>query len=154
MTMQLALVLASITFTIDAREQVRRVEERMRQFPPAEVAANFFAMSAEHYSWVQKTGAVIPTHRREAYTAHLADAERLYDAWSYLDAATRLLEEARCLAVGRRMPIHSFLVETVESKLACARKCVNRLETLLGEEAFCAGRMPPPVPYWRFQRID
>jgi hypothetical protein len=31
---------------------------------------------------------------------------------------------------------------------------IRLLEELLGEEDFALGRMPPPVPVWRFQWVD
>jgi hypothetical protein len=156
-TLHLVLVLAAFTSKVEAQEQIRKVEERLRQFPPPKVVGDFAHMSNEHICWLRHVGAAMPSHRREAYAAWLADAECLDDAWSYLDNAYRLLGQAKDLADGRRVkPIlfGSFPEETVEGKLACAQKCITRLKTLLGEEAFIAGRMPPPVPYWRFQWID
>jgi hypothetical protein len=148
-TLHLVLVLAAFTSKVEAQEQIREVEERLRQFPPPKVVGDFADMSNEHICWLRHVGAAMPSHRREAYAAWLADAECLNDAWSCLDDAYRLLGQAKNMADGRRFP-----EETVEGKLAFAQMYIAHLKKLLGEEAFIAGRMPPPVPYWRFQWID
>src|SRR5262249_38762752 len=34
------------------------------------------------------------------------------------------------------------------------RQALKTLRTMLGDEAYYFGRLPPPVPVWRFQEID
>jgi hypothetical protein len=150
-TISLALALLACIPETDAQKQVRELEARLRQFPPAEAIANNLALSEKHYCWLVRTGLAIPSHRRNGHAAHLADAKRLYDAWSYLDQASRNLKDAKCPPMGGGS-YNPF--RTVESMLFMSERGIELLESSLGEEAFCAGRMPPPVPIWRFLRID
>jgi hypothetical protein len=156
MTLHLVLLLAALIPETKAQEWVRDLEEQLRQFPSAEVVAYNLDSSFQHISWLREAGAAIPTHRREVYAAHLADAERLQNAWLYLDRANRTLQLARHIADGGRIYDDGLYKppDTVRSFLSTAAHYIEALETLLGEEAFRAGRMPPPVPYWRFQWID
>jgi hypothetical protein len=140
----------------EAQTQVRKLEEQVRQVPPAEIVATNVAFSQQHLCWLRETGAAIPSHRREAHAAQLADAKRLRDAWLYLDHANRILQLARRMADGGRIYDDGFYKppDTVRSILSTAGHSIEALETVLGEEAFSAGRMPPPVPVWRYQWIE
>jgi hypothetical protein len=147
----LVLVLAACASTIEDQGQVRELEERLSHFPPAELVAENLGFSGQHLCWLREAGASIPSHRREAYAAHLAEAELLYDTWVYLDLASFHLKLARRLAARGRMGTPHLGGQTT---LEIAAGYIEALETLLGEEAFLTGRMPPPVPYWRFQWVD
>jgi hypothetical protein len=150
-TLRLILVLAAFIPETESQKRVRELEERLRQFPPAEVIAKNLAMSEEHYCWLVRARAAIPSHRRDAHDVHLADAERLYDAWQYLDRANFTLKYARRVANGARM---DNPLRAVESLFETAAHYMDSLEAILGEEDFSAGRMPAPVPYRYFQWVN
>jgi hypothetical protein len=149
-TFQLVLVLAALSpFETETQMRVRKLEEQLRPFPPAEVIADNCFVSNRYYDRLREVGGVIPSHQREAFAVHLAEAERLRDAWSSLAKATKFLKHVRCQADGGMDEN-----ERSEVLLKVSARFIKALETNLGEEAFRAGRMPPPVPYWRFQWVD
>jgi hypothetical protein len=97
----------------------------------------------------------VPLHRRKELDAHLADAERLNDAWCWLSFAKRNLKDAKDSLEGKcEVPYINGFRETLDTRTAAARQGIDKLEKILGKEAFRFGRMPPPVPIWRFQRVD
>jgi hypothetical protein len=149
-TLHLVLLLAPFTSTIEDQVQVRELEERLSHFPPAEVIAESLRIGKEHIWWLKNAGDAKPSHWREAYAAHLAEAERLYDTWNSLHRARYAFIVDRCAA---RQGVLNHLPDG-GTDLEETAKLIEALETNIGEEAFRAGRMPPPVPYWRFQWID
>jgi hypothetical protein len=157
-TITLALALLACVPKTEAQKQVREVEKLLCQFPPAEVIDDNLRWSKEHYCWLEKAGGAVPSHRREAYGSHLTEAKRLYDAWMCRFRASHRLTQARYLAdTGRKNNFSAFNkypVQTVPELLEEAELFISALEELLGKDNFNVGRMPPPVPYWRFQWID
>jgi hypothetical protein len=101
-------------------------------------------MSDQHIDWLNNASALIPVHRRESFVARLGEAKRLQETWWHLDRASLCLIKAK-QAVRRN---------DVEEYLAFGEKYLSDLKQNIGEESFALGRMPPPVPYWRFQWID
>jgi len=103
--------------------------------------------------------AAIPVHRRDAFAKQQQDGKSLWTIWHCLDEARTLLQEAQSLADqgktdtrgSNRAKTVPELVYTVPELLEEAERYIRILEGFLGEENFCAGRMPPPVPYWNFQ---
>lgn len=69
--------------------------------------------------------------RYDYYKEIIKETDRLYDFWDTLRDANR-----EYYYVGTR------------------RSALKRLRGLLGDECYYRREMPPPAPYWRFQRID
>jgi hypothetical protein len=65
------------------------------------------------------------------YRAALQETEHLYQVWD-------TVRDARC----------DYYYVTVR------RQALKKLRELIGEDAYYAGRLPPYVPLWRFQRVD
>ena len=71
-------------------------------------------------------------HQREYWDQVLAETDYLFQCWDWLHAAQG--------GEGRD--------ETYW------RYSLKRLQSLLGDDIYLAGDMPPPVPVWRFRPID
>lgn len=100
------------------------LETDLRWFPPREVAEVNYKLAQEHVDWLKLMVKANPT---EDYGPWLKDAEQCRVCWEDL------------------YDCHRYYAT------------VWRLEFLrmrLGQESYWAGRMPPPVPLWRFRRID
>jgi hypothetical protein len=142
----------------EPQKQIRGLERRLHQFPPADVVRDNLELSMCYLSWLQRANAIAPVHQRDAMTTRIAEARHLYGVWSSLNRATTQLGEVKMLvALGRkdnRSPSNRYWPQTVEKLLSLAEMWIDGLESTLGEENFGAGRMPPPVPVWRFQFVD
>jgi hypothetical protein len=151
----LVLAVSLLPTMAERADFIRELEERICQFPSFEVAYVNHALSSDHLQWVQQARAVVPLHRRKLFAAHLADAERFNDAWCWLSYAKRNLKDAKYSLEGKCLvPYINGFRDTFETRTAAARQSIDKLEKILGKEAFHAGRMPPPVPMWRFQWVD
>jgi hypothetical protein len=156
MTIHLVLAL-SLTPVIKTNETIRKLEDVLRRFPSSDVVSQNYKFSRQHFLWTKDAGAIVPSHQRKRCAAHLAEAERLYLAWDSLDTATRSLKKASRLTVDGLLDNSSLLDEREESAecwLATAERYIETLEGLIGHENFALGRMPPPVPIWRFHWVD
>jgi hypothetical protein len=157
-TISLALSLLAFVPETASHRQLRELERRLLQFPPEDVVRDNLAFGNRHLEWLQVASAIVPAHRREAMAAHVAEAERLYGVWCCLFRANiQIAEVKRLVAMGRKdngSPMNKYFPQTVEKLLTLAESWIDDLESSLGDEAFRAGRMPPAVPYWRFQWID
>ena len=67
----------------------------------------------------------------ETYDAALHETDQLYEVWDALN-------DARC--------DYYYVVYR--------RQALKKLRKLVGEDAYYSGRLPPPVPLWRFEEID
>jgi hypothetical protein len=104
-------------------------EADLRRFPPHEVVQEYLAFNRAYQAHLESQR-LFATHHADEMNAVLRETRLLYWAWDKLDDAwTSCTEAARWDALGH-------------------------LRCLLGNDAYCRGRMPPPVPLWRFQEID
>jgi hypothetical protein len=142
----LVLALLACVPESETQKQVRDLEGRLRPFPPAEVITANLEISERHLKWLREAHSAIPSHQQIAYAAHVVEAEQLHEAWSELYSARRCLKGTRFFEDGSK--------KKAEPELDVANAFVEALEKRLGEVNFRAGRMPPPVPVWRFQWVD
>jgi hypothetical protein len=139
-----------------AEKQIRLLEQRLRQFPPKAVAENFVNLSHNHVRWLNEVATVIPVHQRHHHAGHLKEAIDLETCWECLyGAESDLMDARRMVETGQiKGSTFGFYRPGLTEVLHSAERYLDSLEMRLGDDAFQAGRMPPPVPYWRFQRID
>lgn len=100
-----------------------------QRFPPHAVAVQQTRLAWDHYQWL---GVQVPldlTHRDWL----LAQREQAYRTWYVIDDVR--------LATDPGSPEWTRLA------------VLARLREWLGPEDWWAGRLPPPVPLWRFQRV-
>lgn len=101
------------------------------RFPPQPVAAGAMQLNrayrkqVERWRWSQ-------LHQQEYWDQVLQETDYLYHCWDWLHAAQG--------GEGRDD--------------AYWRYSLHRLRDLVGEPAYQAGAMPPPVPIWRFRNVD
>lgn len=106
--------------------------QRFPSFANATANRNFAWAHLEWATEERDHNSLDPFHPRcLGLNAHVVEAQCCYDAWS--DLAVVLDHE------------YPF-----DSRVAYLEKVQLRL----GAANFRAGRMPPPAPVWRFQRID
>lgn len=103
------------------------VDVELQRFPPrAAVRANLDFATA-HVAYLEARVALAPY--RSDLAEWLSEARRLRLAWNALDSAQIFCEETD-------------------------RRCeLDTLRELIGADAFFQGRMPPPVPLWRFTEL-
>jgi hypothetical protein len=145
----LALALLACVPESETQKQVRVLEERLRPFPAEDVIAFNLEICNQHVSWMKNADCAIPSHHKHRYAAWLTEAERLQDTWNCLSRARIFLKEAR--RVAEENPPR---IQHGPSVFRVTQRYIDHLELLLGEENFAFGRMPPPVPIWRFQWVD
>lgn len=98
-----------------------------RRLPTTEESAGFLAFARAYREHLEARRYVELTRAEEIQEA-LRETNRLYAFW---DAA----RDAR----------------TEHYYVAYRRQALKRARDLLGDEAYCAGHWPPPVPLWRFR---
>jgi hypothetical protein len=104
-------------------------EADLQRFPPREVVQEYLAFNRSYQVHLESRRLLAP-HHADAISAVLRDTRLLYWTWDKLDDAwTGCTDAARWAALGD-------------------------LRSLLGDDAYYWGRMPPPVPLWRFEEID
>jgi hypothetical protein len=148
------LVVAILAFVpgIETQKTLQRLEVRLRPFPPSDVVRDNVYFGRRHVRWLTDVGAMVPEHRREAYSVYMKEAERLKTIWAHLECSVEMLKAVRLQAYSKRL--ESRHVREIESMLHVAQQYIDDLELMLGEQDFNAGQMPPPAPVWRFQRVD
>jgi len=105
------------------------LEAELRRFPPHEVVQEYLAFNRGYQAHLESCRLLAP-HHAEEINAVLRDTRLLYWTWDKLDDAWGSCTEA-------------------------ARwEALRELRCLLGDDGYYWGRMPPPVPLWRFQEID
>ena len=162
MNLHLILVWATFIPLTEAQERIRELENRLRPFPSADIVSKNAALSREYMRKLDDAVAVIPAHRRDAFARQQRDARELWVFWHSHDKLSTLLREAKVLAdQGRtdnrrseKVKTIPEFVRTVPEMIKEAELYIRILEKFLGEENFCVGRMPPPLPYWHFRPID
>lgn len=101
-----------------------------QRFPDRAAVSDLLAFNRgykQHIDSCQSVDLVNWWELREA----VQEADRLYVIWD-------TVRDARC----------EYYYVTVR------RQALKRLRELIGDEAYHAGRLPPYVPVWRFQRLD
>jgi hypothetical protein len=157
MPFQIVLALSAIGHEMHVQWHLRELEAQLSQFPPVSVAEVGYDLSWDHVLWLEAAGAAIAAHRRDAYEAQLSEARRMLRPWQFLALARKELYQVRHCAYRWQRDNRSFdnkSPESLSALLEDAELWIHALERKLGEEDFRAGRMPPPVPIWRFQWID
>ena len=101
------------------------VRATLYRFPSKQTAEKFAELIYRHQDWIDFMVACRPDN--EAYRDWNSDCLRCGNCWYYLSVA--------------REPGVSLEVQLM---------ALEELRTRLGNEAFIRGRMPPPVPLWRF----
>jgi hypothetical protein len=101
------------------------------RFPPRHEAADALRLNRTYRQQVECWRWTY-SHQRDYWEAVLHETDYLYHCWDWLHAAQG--------GEGRDEPYW--------------RHSLTELRALLGESAFQAGSMPPPVPLWRFRRMN
>ena len=104
------------------------VAEEINLFPSAWTAAEAVFMADQHIAWLRERVENVKLSEREAYQDWLKEATARWDVWDDLERAHRFKEDSPGAC-------KSFL-ETIRRKIGHAR--------------YYAGRMPHPLPVWRF----
>lgn len=99
-------------------------ESDAMRFPGQEVTMNNWIMARDHVLCLKNC----PERFFPDYDDWLADAEYCRRAWDLLD--------------------------NVQRGFGCKRTQLALLRDHLGYKAYYSSWMPPPVPVWRFRRID
>src|SRR6266478_3129030 len=112
------------------QKQIRLLEERLRQFPPAAVAQNFANLSHDHVLWLNEVAAVIPEYRRKHHARHLKEAIDLETCWECLYGAKSDLNEARRMVETGRIKgsTFGFYRPGLEEVLQSAERYIDSLE--------------------------
>lgn len=105
-----------------------QLEDRHR-FPPLDPALAAKQFARAHLCHLEHNQP-LETWKWESWCEAKRDARWCYDCWDWLQAAQG--GEGR----GKDYWLYSL----------------RRLRQLIGDEAYFAGRMPPPAPLWRFTR--
>jgi hypothetical protein len=150
----LALALLACVPETETQKQVRELEARLRPFPPAKVVRANLEISSRHLAWLQEVRATMPAHRRETMAAQIAEAERLHTLWTSLNRATIRVAEAKSVVAKVQQDKGSGSYKFLPEVIRFSQRCLDTLEELLGPANFGTGRMPPPVPVWRFQWVE
>lgn len=101
----------------------------LHRFPAAAVAKANYDFATEHRNWVNKQKPLAPRDESR-WLDWQAEAAHCRKAWDNLwDANQVQLYDANA-----------------------RRKWLYRLRVTIGEEDYWIGRMPPPVPLWRFEK--
>lgn len=99
------------------------------QFPGHEYAVACVSFNRSYYGFLT-TQAAVRLKEREWYDETICQTEKLYQLWDAVrDAQT------------------GYYYVTVR------RAALLKVLEMVGEEDFCAGRLPPCVPLWRFQQV-
>jgi hypothetical protein len=159
----LAMVLMPVVTEVCARERLFELECRLAPFPPQSVALEHGQWSMTHCEWLEKAEPTVPRYRRESLIKQWEYEKDAASCWKLLWFARQGIVKAKGMPAGTRPNPHrgmgtgSVRVEPpdcLEEVLKRIESRLDDLEKLLGKENFRAGRMPPPVAYWCFSRID
>jgi len=100
------------------------------RFPPRSAVTPLLAFNRTYRENLEKLKEV-ERGRLEELESALQEADRLYQIWDDI-------RDSRC----------EYYYITVR------RQALKRLKTMLGEEAYQAGELPPHVPLWRFAEAN
>jgi hypothetical protein len=104
--------------------------EECTRFPERHLVNDLLAFNRTYHQYLTARQPVDLVHGGQLQTA-LTETERLYQVWD-------TVRDARC----------SYYYVTVR------RQALKQLRSLLGEEAFYRGHLPPHVPVWRIPEVD
>lgn len=103
------------------------------RFPPAAVCQAMEDFGKAHLEWLEaRASLAVGDGAHDYWQARRAEARWCFDVWDWCGACAGcegMEEHRRVLAL-------------------------RHLRDLLGDEDYEAGRLPPPVPVWRFRRLD
>lgn len=103
----------------------------LHRFPPAAVAEPYYKLASAHRDWICQQKPKALTRADEAFWwAWQLEADHCRRAWDHLWDA------------------HRVTVFEVSAR----RRWLAKLRETIGEQDYWDGRMPPPVPVWRFRR--
>jgi hypothetical protein len=125
-------------FTADLKLLQRRYHELANappvadclRFPDRATVSDLLAFNRAYRQQMDARQAIELVHWWE-YREAVQEADKLYQVWDNV-------RDARC----------DYYYVTVR------RHALQKLRESIGPEAYYAGRLPPHVPVWRFQRID
>jgi hypothetical protein len=100
------------------------------RFPDRATVSDLLAFNRAYRQQMDARQAIELVHWWE-YREAVQEADKLYQVWDNV-------RDARC----------DYYYVTVR------RHALQKLREAIGPEAYYAGRLPPHVPVWRFQRID
>ena len=101
-----------------------------QRFPDRATVSDLLAFNRAYRQQMDARQAIELVHWWE-YREAVQEADKLYQVWDNV-------RDARC----------DYYYVTVR------RHALQKLREAIGPEAYYAGRLPPHVPVWRFQRID
>jgi hypothetical protein len=132
---------ALVVFVLFASPVLAQLPEEIEEFdaPPLEDVYRFPTLEQAHHAWVFNS-----LYREQM------EARRAFQRHRY-DEITRALEEAAQLA---RAWDQVWIARCEGCSDRRRRLALKGLRELIGPEDYYAGRMPPPVPLWRFVEID
>ncbi len=119
--------------------ELRRRYDDLSDAPPASDAFRFppkeqinVQLDFNRAYWKQMdTRRAMDVARADDMRVILDETERLYQIWD-------TVKDARCQCY--YVPFR--------------RRALKKLRDLVGPDAYYSGKLPPPVPIWRFQKID
>lgn len=123
-----ALTLAAALLAVPAPEPIEAV---LARFPDRQTALECEQIAKAHVWWLRAEIGVYPW-KADYFEEWLYDADRFKNAWASLLLA------------------HVYR----ESNCADCKYYLSCLRSIIGEENYLAGRMPPPVPFWYFTEIE
>lgn len=100
------------------------------RFPDRATASELIAFNRTYRQQMEARQA-LELVRGQEYREAVQEADRLYAVWDSV-------RDARC----------DYYYVTVR------REALRKLREALGPDDYCAAKLPPHVPVWRFQRID
>lgn len=100
----------------------------LARFPHAEVAAATYEFAREHVEWARAQQAMHPWE--PSWCRWIEEAEHCRECW------------------------HQLWIAAIEDDGTYSRvEALRELKDLIGPDAYRAGHMPPPAPWWRFRRV-
>jgi len=111
------------------------------RFPPSAWCEQQYQFASAHYCWVEHEMRTAPEYRRSAWQVWLDDARWCLSCWE-------MISWARWEAGKDIGPIGPI------SPMNLGRPWLAKLRTLLGDDDYYAGVLPPCVPWWFFTWID
>ena len=127
----LIFMIASLAAMLDNRPPV----EDKDRFPSSEIASEAIELNAKYRTWLEANRPL--DDHTGMWLKAMTEADALWEIWQSVANLHSVTDESG----------NEYLLEELRNRL-------EELRDVMGEEAYYAGRLPPPVPIWRFQRVD
>lgn len=138
------LLLALLTGWLSSLSEPDPPIEDAARFPPASVVEPLLELSIAHLEYRRHLPRDSYHDLRNWYW--LCEAHRCREAWG-------ILEEIQATEIGSRWEGSGELTRPRNSERVRRQK-LGELRDLIGRKDYHAGRMPPPVPLWRYVCLD